>query len=173
MRNHDNMLVLYVPHQKKTFAKYRWRTHSQWQIALIHVVCSNGMTYANVVSVPTKEHNRYMTYITTYPLSGAHAFNTAQIVMHMLRERIHVMRKRSQDISRFSCPRCTVVASRMTNTQPLPHDRDCSQASLVLRGWVWDSHHPMGGNLHSYLSVDASLQNNKLHKVEPSQLATC
>jgi hypothetical protein len=30
-----------------------------------------------VVSVPVEEHNRYMTYITTYPPSGAHMFNAA------------------------------------------------------------------------------------------------
>jgi hypothetical protein len=42
--------------------------------------------------------------------------------------------------------------------QLLPHDRDCPQANLVLRGWVWDSHHPVGGYLPSYLIVGASLQ---------------
>jgi hypothetical protein len=35
-----------------------------------------------------------------------------------------------------------VTTSRMTDTQPLPHDRDCPQASLVLSAWVQDSHHP-------------------------------
>jgi hypothetical protein len=25
------------------------------------------MSYANVISVPAEEHNRYMTYVTTYP----------------------------------------------------------------------------------------------------------
>jgi hypothetical protein len=57
------------------FAKYRWHTYSRWQIALIPIVSSSGMTYRNMVSVPAEEHNRYMTYITTYPPSGAHAFN--------------------------------------------------------------------------------------------------
>jgi hypothetical protein len=50
------MSVLYVPHQKKSFAKYRWRTYNQWQIALIPVVSSRGMTYTNVVTVPTEKH---------------------------------------------------------------------------------------------------------------------
>jgi hypothetical protein len=67
MRDHDNMLVVYVSHRKKSFAKYRWRTYSRWQITLIPVVSSSGMTYANVESVPREEHNRYMIYITTYP----------------------------------------------------------------------------------------------------------
>jgi hypothetical protein len=30
-----NMSVLYVPHQKKSFAKYIWRTYNRWQIAFI------------------------------------------------------------------------------------------------------------------------------------------
>jgi hypothetical protein len=77
MWDHDKMPVLCIPHQKKSFAKYRWHTYNWWQITLIPIVSSNGMTYANVASVPTKEHNRYMTYITTYPPSGAHAFNAA------------------------------------------------------------------------------------------------
>jgi hypothetical protein len=61
-----------------------------------------------------------------------------------------------------------------TGTQPLPHDRDSPQANLVLKGWVWDSHHLVRGDLPSYLFVYASLQNSKLHKVNTkskSQLA--
>jgi hypothetical protein len=54
MRYHDNISVLHVPHQKKSFAKYRWCTYSLWQIALTLVVSSIGMTYANVVSVPAE-----------------------------------------------------------------------------------------------------------------------
>jgi hypothetical protein len=46
------------------------------------------MTYANVVSVPVKEHNRYMTYITIYLPSGACAFDIAQTALHMLQKRI-------------------------------------------------------------------------------------
>jgi hypothetical protein len=84
MQNHDNMPVLYVPHQKKTFAKYRWRTHSQWRITLILVVSSNGMTYANVVSITAEEHNRYIRYITTYSPCGTHAFNAAWTTLHTL-----------------------------------------------------------------------------------------
>jgi hypothetical protein len=157
MRDHDKMLVLYVPHQKKSFTKYRWRTYNRWKIALITLVSSNGMTYANMVSVPAEEHNRYMTYITTYPQSGIRVFNIAQTILHTLWERIHVLRKRSQDISRSPCPRCAVVASRTIDTQPLQYDRDYPQASLILRGWVCDSHHPVEGYLPNYIFIGASL----------------
>jgi hypothetical protein len=152
------MPVLYVPYQKKAFAKYKWRTYNRWQLTLIPVVSSSSMTYANVVSVPAKEHNRYMTYITTYPLIGARTFNATRTALHMLREHIHVLRKRPQDIPRSPLTRCVVVTSRMIDTQPLLHDRDCLQTSLVVRGQVRDPHHPTGGNLPSYLFIGASLQ---------------
>jgi hypothetical protein len=61
-------------------------------------------------------------------LSGARAFNAAQTTMHMLRERIHILQKRPQDIPKSPHPRCAVVASRTTDTQPLPHDRDYPKA---------------------------------------------
>jgi hypothetical protein len=35
-----------------------------------------------------------------------------------------------------------------------------------LKGRVWDSHHPVGGYLPSYLIVGVSLQNSKLYKVK-------
>jgi hypothetical protein len=106
-----------------------------------------------------------MTYITTYPLSGTHAFNAAWTALHTSQECIHVLRKRPQDIPRSPCPRCAVVTSRMTDTQPLSHDRDYPQANLVMRGRVRDSHHLVGGYLPSYLVVGASLQKSKLQKV--------
>jgi hypothetical protein len=84
MQDHDKMPVLCIPHQKKCFAKYGWHTYSQWQIALIPVVSSSDITYANVVSILTEEHNRYMPYITTYPPSGARTFNAARTVLYML-----------------------------------------------------------------------------------------
>jgi hypothetical protein len=106
-----------------------------------------------------------MTYITLYPLRDARAFKAARTTLHMLREHIHILRKRPQDILRSLCPRCMVMTTRTTDTQPLPHDIDYLQANLILRRWVWDSHHPMGGYLPSYLVVGASLLNSKLHKV--------
>jgi hypothetical protein len=112
-----------------------------------------------------KSTNRYMTYIITYSLSGARAFNAAWIALHTLWERIHALRKRPQDIPRSPHSRCVVVASRTIDTQPLSHDRDCPQANLVLRGRVWDSHHSVGENLPSYLVIGALLQNSKLHKI--------
>jgi hypothetical protein len=57
------------------------------------------------------------------------------------------------------------VASHMIDTHPISHDMDCPQASLVLRGQVWDLHHPARGNLPSYLPVGVLLQNSKLQKV--------
>jgi hypothetical protein len=123
------------------------------------------MTYANVVSVPAKEHNRYMTYIIIYLPSGACAFDIVQTALHMLQERIQVLSKRPQDILRSPRPRCAVVTSHTTDTQLLPYDRDCPQAKLFLRGWVRDSHHLTGGYLSSYLFIGASLQNSKLYKV--------
>jgi hypothetical protein len=59
MHDHDNILIIYVPHQKKSFAKYIWHTYSRWHIALILVVSSSGTTYANMVSVPAEKHNIY------------------------------------------------------------------------------------------------------------------
>jgi hypothetical protein len=85
-----------------------------------------------------------MTYITTYPPSDVRVFNATRTTMYMVRERIHVLRKKPKDIHRSPRPRCAVVVSRTIDTQPLPHDRDCPQARLVLRGWVRDSHHLMG-----------------------------
>jgi hypothetical protein len=41
-----------------------------------------------------------MTYIITYPPSGACVFNTAWTALHTLRKHIHVLRKRPQDIPR-------------------------------------------------------------------------
>jgi hypothetical protein len=103
-----------------------------------------------------------MTYITTYPPSGTHVFNAAQTAMHALRECIHVLRKRPQDILRSPCPRCAFMASCTIDTHPLPHDKDYPQANLILRGRVRYSHHPAGGYLPSFIIVGVSLQNSKL-----------
>jgi hypothetical protein len=123
-------------------------------------------SYTIVVSIPAEKHNRYIfTYIATYPPSDAHVFNATWTALHTLQERIHVLRKWPQDVPRSPCLRCAVVASRMTDMQPLPHNRNCPHANLVLRGQVWDSHHPTGWYLPSYLFVGVSIQNSKLHKV--------
>jgi hypothetical protein len=42
----------------------------------------------------------YMTYITTYPPNGPHAFNAVWTALHTLQERIHDLRKWLQDIPR-------------------------------------------------------------------------
>jgi hypothetical protein len=111
-----------------------------------------------MVSVPTEEHHIHMTYITTYPPSGAREFNAARIMLHTLQDHIHVLRKRPQGIPRSTRSRCAVVTSHTTDTQPLPHNRGCHQANLILRGRVRDSHHPMKGYLPSYIVVCESLQ---------------
>jgi hypothetical protein len=114
------------------------------------------MTYTNVISVPAKNTCIYDIHYYLFP-SGARAFSIARTTLHTLRERIHVLSKKPQDISRSPHPRCAVMASHMLDTQPLPYDRDCSQVNLVLKGRVWDSHHPVGGFLPSYLIIGASL----------------
>jgi hypothetical protein len=43
-----------------------------------------------------------MSYITTYPPSGAHVFNVAWTVLHTLQERIHALCKSPQDTPRSS-----------------------------------------------------------------------
>jgi hypothetical protein len=42
------------------------------------------MTNANMVSIHAEEQNRYMTYITTYPTSGARAFDAVRTALHTL-----------------------------------------------------------------------------------------
>jgi hypothetical protein len=49
----------YTSSPKEYIVKYSWRTYSRWQIVLIPVVSSSGMTYANMVSVPIENH-RYI-----------------------------------------------------------------------------------------------------------------
>jgi hypothetical protein len=115
-----------------------------------------------MVNVPAEEHNIHMTYITTYPPSDAHMFNSTLTALHTILEHIHVLRKRPQDIPRTTRPMCAVVTSRTTDTQPLAHDRYCPQASLVLRGRVSDSHHLAGEYLPSYLGIGVLLQKSNL-----------
>jgi hypothetical protein len=79
--------------KRKRGVKHRCRTCSQWQIALIHVVSSSGMTYANVVSIPAEKYNIYGIHHHLSP-SGAHAFNAVWTVLHTLWKHIHVLRKR-------------------------------------------------------------------------------
>jgi hypothetical protein len=142
------------PHQNKRLANIvgirivGGKTHSSPWLAL------SNMTYSNVVSVPVEKY-RYVWY--TSPL-----IPQVMSVCLTLHEQccIHYeniftsCRWRPQDIPRSPCPRCVVVASHTIDAQPLPHDRDGSHASLVLRERVQDSHHPTGGNLTSYLHVN-------------------
>jgi hypothetical protein len=140
MQCYDNMLVISIPHQMKKLLPH---------IGGVRIVSGNShstpwliLAIQHVVSVPAEERNRYMTYITTYPPSVAHTLNTAWTALHTLWERIHVLRKRPQDIPTSPRPKCAVMASHTTDMHPLPHDRDCPQAILILRWRVWNSHHP-------------------------------
>jgi hypothetical protein len=76
------------------------------------------------------------TYITTYLPSGVHAFNVAWVALHTLDNVFTSRGMGPQNIPRSSHPRCAVMASHMTDTQSILPNMDCSQASLVLRGWV-------------------------------------
>jgi hypothetical protein len=124
------------------------------------------MTYSNVVSIFADIYIYiYMTYITTYPqVVPVHLMLHGQC--YICYENVFISyRRHRQNIHRFSRPKCTIMVSHMTDMQPLPHDRDCPQASLVLWERVRDSHLPSRGKLPSYLFIGASLQNSKLHKV--------
>jgi hypothetical protein len=62
---------------KEKLADYSWRTCSRWQLALIPVVSSSGMTYTNVASIPTEVHNVHdihhptERYLPSYLVIGA------------------------------------------------------------------------------------------------------
>jgi hypothetical protein len=63
-----------------------------------------------MVSIPAeKTQYAYMSYITTYPPSGAHVFNTVWTALHMLQERIHALHKSPRDISRS--PHCSTYCT--------------------------------------------------------------
>jgi hypothetical protein len=112
-----------------------------------------------MASIYAEKHNMHMSYITTYPPSGTHAFNTAWTTLHMLQERIHALQKSPQDIPIPRSPHTIGARSSLIAqwTAALLHDRDCPQANLILRGRDQDSHHPTGGYLPSYLVIGASL----------------
>jgi hypothetical protein len=132
------------------------------------------MTYVNVVSVPIEKH-KYIWHTSPVTPQVASTRLTLCGQRCIRYENIFTCyRRRPHDTLMSSCSRCAVVASHMIDTRPLPHDRDCPQASLVLRGRVQYSHHLTGGNLASYLFIGTPLQNSKLHKVNvesKSQLA--
>jgi hypothetical protein len=68
-------------------------------VALILIVSSNGTSLWNgSYRTYRKAQYTHMTYITTYPPSGTHAFNVAWTVLHTSQGRIHVWWKWPQDI---------------------------------------------------------------------------
>jgi hypothetical protein len=113
---HDNKRS-YWSSPKEKLTKYWWRTCSRCQFTLIPMVNANGMTYAIVVSVPTKSTTDI--YNHTLPLIPYVA--VVHLTLHGQRciryENIFMSCRRGvQDIPRFPCPRCTVMASRTINT---------------------------------------------------------
>jgi hypothetical protein len=95
--------------------------------------------------------------LTRLMLRGQHCIRYENVFMSY--------RSRQQENPTSPHSMFVIMASRTTDMQPLPHDKDCPQARLILREWVCDSHHPTSGNLPSYFIVSVSLQNSKLHKV--------
>ena len=74
-------------------------------------------------------------YITTYPPSGARAFNAARTALHTLRERIHFPCKAHHGKFRRS-PRPTCAAKTKSQgeaLQPVSFHTACPQVSHVLR----------------------------------------
>jgi hypothetical protein len=122
------------------------KSHSTPWLAL------SNMTYSDVVSVPVEKHRYIYNHISPLIPQVAHMCLTLHGQHYICYENVFTScKRRPKDIPRSPRPRCTVMACHMTDTQPILHDMDYPQASHVLRGWVWDSHHPAGGNLSSYL----------------------
>jgi hypothetical protein len=103
---------------------------NRWQVTLIPMINSTRNTYVNVVSVPTKITN----------ISNHTSPLIPQVVpTHLtLREQRYICYdnvftshgRGPRDIPRFSCPRCTIMASRMTDMQPISHDMDYPKQAL-------------------------------------------
>jgi hypothetical protein len=68
-------------------------------VALLPIVSSSETSLCNRgYRTYRRAQYTHMTYITTYPPSGAHAFNTARTALHTSQECIHVLRKWPQGI---------------------------------------------------------------------------
>jgi hypothetical protein len=143
---------------KEKIVKYSWHTCSRWQDTFILWLILHEVTYEIMVSVPIE--NMIDIYNLTSPLIPQVASMCLMLHGHRCIHYENVFtycRRRPQDIPRSPCPRCMVMASCMIDTQSISHDMDCPQASLVLRGRVRNSHHPVRGYLSSYLVVDVML----------------
>jgi hypothetical protein len=85
MQCHDNMSTIFVLHQKRKRLPHiggvrivGGNSHSTL------VVNSSDMTYDTWLAFLQKIIIYIYTYITTYPLNGAHAFNAAWTMLQML-----------------------------------------------------------------------------------------
>jgi hypothetical protein len=107
------------------------------------------LVYAIMVSVPVEKHNIHMHTSPVIPqvapthltLRGQRCIRDKNVFTscrssHKIFSGLYSLWVRDRD-------------SSYDGLQPLPHNRDCPQASLVLRGRVWDSHHPARGYLPS------------------------
>jgi hypothetical protein len=88
-----NMSALYIPHQKKKgmpniddVRVVSGKSHSYLWLVLTERLTQMWLVYLQKGAI-------YMTYITTYPPTGTHAFNATWTALHTLRECIHVLQK--------------------------------------------------------------------------------
>jgi hypothetical protein len=104
--------------KRKTFAQYRWCTYSWWQFTLIPVVIPSEMTYESVVSVPTEKY-KYIGHTSPLIPQVAPTRLTLRGLLCMSYENVFTScRRHPQDIPKSPRPRCVVMVSRMTDTQP-------------------------------------------------------
>jgi hypothetical protein len=112
-----------------------------------------------------------MTYITTYPPSGAHTFNAVWIALHMSQGCIHVLRKWPQDIPRSLLTlgtRSWLIAWRMS----APHvGTALSKPHFEATGLEFTS--PSGRILTFLPCRRCVITKSKLQKVNPGYLTTC
>jgi hypothetical protein len=87
-------------------------------VALIPVVSSSESSLRNRGQRACRRAQyTYVTYIITYPPSGAHMFNNVWTTLHTSQECIHILRKWPQGIPRslLARPRYVVVTRRTTD----------------------------------------------------------
>jgi hypothetical protein len=144
--------------QKERIVQYIRRIYSRWHSHSFPYSVLTHLAYTLVVSVPVEEDNIHIHTSPSIPqvaptrltLRGQHCIRYKNVFTSCISDH--------KTFLGLHTPRYTVVTHRTMGMQPLTHDMDCSQANLVLRGRIWDSHHLAEGYLPSYLIVGASLQ---------------
>jgi hypothetical protein len=131
------MSVLYVPHQKKRFAKYIWRTYSQWRSHSSPWSVLAKLVYAIMVSVPAEEHNIHIWYTSPLIPQVAHTCLTLcgqRCICHK-----DVFTSCGSGHKIFSGLYSLQVRGRNSShdgRQPLPHDRDCLKQTSPWGNWA-------------------------------------